>query len=257
MGTQWEYVGPEEGRDTGVFSEPIDFWFKEVERWRQKAIELSAENSALKAENERLTKLLADSQKQVRALTARIKDLAHRLFGRKTEKGVSSTGPSPEQTKSSDANSSPDEMERPFNGDSCSGDATRPEKTPRPRGQQRGAPGHGRHRHPELETDVITVDFPPEQKCCPFCGLPFDPFPGFEESERIDWQVVLRRKVFRRPRYRKTCQCPKLPAIVTPPPPANLIPKGMFTVNFIVKLVMLKFVSAIPMNRIRGFLRTE
>ena len=259
MEKQWEYLGPDANGDAGFFSEPIDSWSKEVERWRQKAIELSAENSSLKAENERLAQLLADSQKQIQALMAKVKDLAHRLFGRKTEKGVSATNPSPEERKSSDANSSPDEMQQPSHsdGNSSFGAGTGPEKSTRPRGQQRGAPGHGRHKHPELKTDVITVDFAPEEKCCPFCGLPFTEFPGCEESERIDWEVVLRRKVFRRPRYRKTCQCPKLPAIVTPPPPPNLIPKGMFTVNFIVKLLMLKFVLAIPMNRIRSFLRME
>lgn len=258
MNTQWEYLGPDPTEDSGIFSDPIDFWSKEAGRWRQKAIDLSAENFSLRAENERLVQLVADSQKQIEALKAKIKDLAHRLFGRKTEKGSPTANPPSDQKEPSDAEPSPDQVQQPSNGNSPSGDPSpATEKNPRPRGQQRGAPGHGRKKHPELEEEVITVDFPTDEKCCPHCGLPFGHFPGFEESTRIDWQVVLRRKVFRRPRYRKTCQCPNLPAIIAPPPPPNLIAKGMFTVDFIVKLLMLKFISAVPMNRIKDFLRME
>ncbi len=249
--------------DPEVFSEPIDFLVREADRWREKAIELSAENYSLRAENERQALLVADLQKQIQALTAKVKDLAHRLFGRKTEqdkKAPSAASASSEQEDSSAAKPSSEQTPlQHSSGNSPSGGPSPadPEKGPRPRGQQRGALGHGRNKHPELPEEVITIGFPPGQDCCPICGLPFGHFPGCEESTRIDWKVVLKRVVTRRLRYRKNCQCPQLPAIITPPPPPNLIPKGMFTVDFIVKLLMLKFISAVPMNRIVSLLRFE
>ena len=51
--------------------------------------------------------------------------------------------------------------------------------------------------------------------------------------------------------------CPGLPAIITAPPPPKLIKKGMFTVDFIVKLLVLKYLLSMPMNRIKGYLRME
>ena len=51
MDTQWEYVSPDLTEDPEVFSEPIDFLVREADRWREKAIELSAENYSLSAKD--------------------------------------------------------------------------------------------------------------------------------------------------------------------------------------------------------------
>ena len=67
----------------------------------------------------------------------------------------------------------------------------------------------------------------------------------------------LERRVTRRLCYRKTCQCPDTPGIITAPAPPKLIKKGLFTVDFIVKLLVLKYLLSMPMNRIRGYLRLE
>ena len=39
----------------------------------------------------------------------------------------------------------------------------------RKRGQQPGAPGHGRKRRGELDTEVIVHDVPAAHQCCPTC----------------------------------------------------------------------------------------
>lgn len=118
-------------------------------------------------------------------------------------------------------------------------------------------PGHGRRRHPELPTVEEIRDLAEGEKHCPICGMPYDSLPGIETSEQIDWQVKLERRVTHRLRYRKTCKCPEISGIITAPSPPKLIKKGMFTVDFIVKLLVLKYLLAIPINRIRGFLRME
>ncbi len=211
---------------------PLSSWMKQAEWWRVRAIHLSLENSTLRAENEKQALLIADLHGQVEALTAKLKDLAHRIFGRKTEKEPST------------------DQDRPDNETAVS-------ENSHCRGQKRGAPGHGRHRHPELPTREVVLDLSEQEKHCQICGLPFPRFPGIEESEQIDWKVTLERVVTRRPRYRKTCSCPGLPAIITAPPHPKLIKKGMFTVDFIVKLLVLKYLLAMPMNRIKSYLRME
>jgi transposase len=178
---------------------PLSSWMKQAEWWRVRAIHLSLENSTLRAENEKQALLIADLHGQVEALTAKLKDLAHRIFGRKTEKEPST----------------------------------------------------------ELPTREVVLDLSEQEKHCQICGLPFPRFPGMEESEQIDWRVTLERVVTRRPRYRKTCSCPGLPAIITAPLHPKLIKKGMFTVDFIVKLLVLKYLLAMPMNRIKSYLRME
>jgi transposase len=202
-----------------------------AEFWRGEVDRLTALNSELRAENERQAQMIADLQGQVEALTAKLKDMAHRVFGRKTEK------------ESSTAKDHP-------------GNETAAENS-HCRGQKRGAPGHGRHKHPELPTVETVMDLSENEKHCPRCGLPFDSLPIMETSEQIDWIVRLERKVTKRLCYRKTCKCPETPGIITAPQPPKLITKGMFTVGFIVKLLVLKYLLAMPMNRIRGYLDME
>jgi transposase len=219
---------------------PADFWMCRAELWKAEACRLAARNSELTAENGRQAQLIADLQGQLEALTAKVKDLAHRVFGRKTEKEASTAKDQPEQ-------------EPPAAGGppgSSTGDAPC-------RGQRRGAPGHGRRKHPELPTTEEIRDLPGHEKYCPKCGLPYELLPITEPSEQIDWVVRLERRVTHRLCYRKTCQCPDTPGIITAPAPPKLVKKGMFTVGFIVKLLVLKYLLSMPTNRIRGYLRLE
>ncbi|MGO8715979.1 MAG: IS66 family transposase, partial [Smithella sp.] len=208
---------------------PTDSWKRQAEWWRARVVHLSALNLELRTENERQALLITDLHGQVEALTAKLKDMAHRVFGRKTEK-ESSTAREP--------------------GLEAVAENTHG-------GQRHGAPGHGRRRHLELTAVEETSDLPENEKYCPRCGLPFDSIPIMETSEQIDWIVRLERKVTKRLCYRKTCKCPETPGIITAPQPPKLIKKGMFTVGFIVKLLVLKYLLAMPMNRIRGYLDME
>ncbi len=224
------YNGPQATEELNLSVSPSGFWMRQAEFWRTEADRLTALNSELWAENERQAQLIADLQGQVEALTAKLNDLAHRVFGRKTEKESSA--------KDQPGNESATENTR------C-------------RGQRRGTSGHGRRKHPELPTVETTLDLPENKKHCPICGLPYDRLPVMETSEQIDWIVRLERKVSHRLCYRKTCKCIQTPGIITAPPPPKLIKKGMLTVDFIVRLLVLKYLLAMPMNRIRNFLSME
>jgi transposase len=94
-------------------------------------------------------------------------------------------------------------------------------------------------------------------QCCPRCGKPFEVFPGTEDSDEIDWNVRLTRRVHKRVRYRPACQCGVVPGIVAAPPPPKLIPKGMFTCGFWTRLLLDKFLFQRPLYRARSALALE
>jgi transposase len=103
----------------------------------------------------------------------KIRDLQKRLFGRKSERSSSA-----EKAPGVDA------------------------KSPRPRGQQSGAAGHGRARESHLPAQVETIEL--DCPHCPACGLGYADFPGTEDSEILEIDVKPYRRVIRRRRYRRT-----------------------------------------------------
>ena len=148
---------------------------------------------------------------------AKIRDLQQRVFGRKSE-------------RSKGANES---------RSSVSG---------RPRGHQRGTPGHGRKMQPHLpaRVEVVGLDNP----TCPQCGLGLSEFPGTEDSEVVEVEVKAYRRVIRRRRYRPTCNCGCLPGIVTAPAPARLIGRGKFGVSVWISVLLDKFLYGRPSHRL-------
>jgi transposase len=82
-------------------------------------------------------------------------------------------------------------------------------------------------------------------------------FPGTEDSEQIEWEVVFYRRIHKRSRYVPTCDCQVVPGIVTAPGPPKLIPKGLFAISFWVRLLMEKFLFQRPLHRVRQVLALE
>ncbi len=194
--------------------------------WQRAAIQW--EERALKAEEE-----LQSARGQIEALKGKVLQLQQMVFGRKSEK---QEGQHPEA--------------KPESGDAAeTGAAAEELGGKRSRGQQRGAPGHGRRKHTELPEEPVIHDLPPEQRHCPHCGKAFAPLSGDETSEEIDWEVIVRRRVHHRRRYHRTCQCPQTPAITVAPGPPKLIPKGIFAVNAVTDLLVQKFLLARPTNK--------
>ena len=149
----------------------------------------------------------------------KIRDLQRRLFGRKSERSSRAEKGGASDTKSA-----------------------------RPRGQQPGAPGHGRTIESHLPSEVETIELD-----CPHgpnCGLGYTDFPGTEDSELIEIDVKPYRRVIRRRRYRRSCQCPGAPGIVTAPTPPRLIPRGKYGVSIWVHLLLSKFSYGQPTHRL-------
>jgi transposase len=93
-------------------------------------------------------------------------------------------------------------------------------------------------------------DLPEDKQCCPTCQLPFEPLAGTRDSELVEVEVRAYRRKIRRKRYRRTCQCPGQPRIITAPGPAKLIPKGMLGVSVWVLLLVDKFLFQRPTYRL-------
>ena len=118
------------------------------------------------------------------------------------------------------------------------------------RGARQGHPGSGRKIPKNLPVEETRVEIPSETLVCPVCGQPGTEKPGIEAVSyqiTVKKQYLLRRIV--RVTYGPACNCGKLPNLITAPPPAQLIPKGKFSEEFWVDILVSKFMSHLPVNR--------
>jgi transposase len=106
-----------------------------------------------------------------------------------------------------------------------------------------------------LKTEEVLHDVPEHERCCPDCGAAYEPF-GEESSAQIDWQVRIVRVLHRRRKYARPCRC-KAKGVVVAPVPQKPIRKGLFTSQFLARLVFEKYVLARPLERIIIALRAE
>lgn len=126
--------------------------------------------------------------------------------------------------------------------------------TPRQRGQQPGAPGHGRRQHAHLPVQVEAHDVAPEQRRCPACGDAYHAH-GSEESEQLEIEVRAYRRVIRRHRYRRSCQCEEAPRLLSAPALARLIPNGILGISLWVTVLIDKYLLYRPTHRLLADLR--
>jgi transposase len=156
-------------------------------------------------------------------LEAKVKLRERQLFGRRSEKS---------------------------SGDSEQNETDLPGKVKRKRGQQRGAKGHGRRLHEKLEAVEEFTELAKDQQCCFRCRLPLEPISGTQDSELVEVEVRAYRRIIRRRRYQRTCNCAGLPQIITAPPVPKLIQKGSLGISFWVVILLGKFLFQRPLSRI-------
>jgi transposase len=124
----------------------------------------------------------------------------------------------------------------------------------RDRGQQPGNPGPKRRDYSHLPGREEFVELPPEQSVCPCCGLPLLPLSDTQDAEQIEIEVSAYRRVIRRRRYRRTCTCEGAITRTAPPPP-KLIPKGRYGISVWVEILLDKYFSYRPTERLLASLR--
>jgi transposase len=200
---------------------------QEVSRVRRENLELRQQVGYWKAQHARAVQRLRHGEAEVERLHGENRQLQNQLFGRKSEKSSSA-----DRTNSLDGE---EEESSP----------------PRPRGQQPDRPGPGRrdYRHLPVQEDIR--ELPAAQRICPQCGQALTPS-DTEDSEQIEIEVRAYRRRIRRRRYQRSCACTGCPRTVTTPPLPKLIPKGRLGVSVWVEILLDKFFSHRPTERLLG-----
>jgi transposase len=173
---------------------------------------------------EQLKEELDQSRGQTRALQAK-------LFGRKSEKSASSDR---------------------------SNDLFDPEEVPvaaKKRGAQPGRAGHDRRDYSHLPVHEEFVPLPAATLACPICGKPATLMSATEDSEVLEVDVRPHRRRIRRRRYRPSCDCHPARGTMTAPPPSKLIPKGNYGLSIWVHVLLDKYASYRPTERLLGQLQ--
>jgi transposase len=117
----------------------------------------------------------------------------------------------------------------------------------RPGGRRGPGARAGRRDYGDLpEADGGEWDFPEGGYVCPCCGAPFARN-GEEVSWRLEWLVQVVRRVVRRRRYRRRCDCGG-PATVVAPGPPRAIGKGLWTNRSLALLLVERYGAGRSLN---------
>jgi transposase len=122
------------------------------------------------------------------------------------------------------------------------------DKPKRKRGRQPGQPAPQRRDYSHLPPREQVIDLPEAEQFCPSCSQPLKAC-GSEDSEQLEIEIIVFRRVIRRRRGQRTCGCPG-PRTVTAPPAPKLIPKSLLGVSVWVEILLDKFACYRPTQRL-------
>ena len=103
--------------------------------------------------------------------------------------------------------------------------------TGRKRGQQRGAPGHGRTPRPKLQEKTERRNPPQDARICSCCGKPYVAN-GERSTSLIEIEVKAHIRRIVRPRWRRGCECASSPLEAIAQPVPRLFPGTLFGTSF-------------------------
>lgn len=200
---------------------------------RQQVRELRQQVGFWRAQHRRACDREAQLADEVQRLQGELRELKRRTFGRKSEAAATAKPPPP--TAHTPTTATPK----------------------RSRGQQPGAKGPPRRSYDHLHTVHETCDLPPDQRCCPTCQLPFEAIPGTLDGDILEIDVRAYRRRYHRRRYRRCCQCPGTPAMITASPPPKVIPKGTIGISLWTMILQHKFDFFQPLHRVQAELTSN
>lgn len=210
----------------------VDQLRAEVAQLRQEVTRLQRENLELRQQAGYWQQMHTRAAERVKVLEQRVqhleadnRQLRQQAFGRKTEKSAAGNEDWLAELEESSA-------------------------PPRRRGQKADQPGPQRRDYQHLPVRTEIVPLPPEKCCCPQCGQPYGEREETEDSEQIEIEVQAYRRVIKRKRYQPRCRCVGPWQIVTAPAPGKLIAKSRYGVSVWVEILLDKFVSQRPTERL-------
>jgi transposase len=195
----------------------------EVASLRRENLELRQQAGYWQSRHADAVRRIAALEQENERLRGENRKLQAELFGRRSEK----------QSASDRSNELDDPAEA---------------KPKRPRGRQPGQPAPQRRDYSHLPAREQFVDLPEAERICPECGLPLKAC-GTEDSEQLEIEIRVYRRVIRRRRGQRTCRCPGQRTFTAPPAP-KLIPKSLLGVSMWVEILLDKFASYRPTQRL-------
>lgn len=180
----------------------------------------------------RATQRLEKLNQEMELLRGEIRKLQADLFGRKSEK----------HSRKDRSNGLADPLETAA-------------KPLRKRGQQPDRPAPKRRDYAHLPQRLQKVELPPEQRHCPDCGKPLKLRSDTEDASPIESETIVYRRVWQRCRYETTCACAGRTRVVTAPLPPKVIRKGLYGTSLWVEILVDKFSSQQPVERLLEQLR--
>jgi transposase len=199
---------------------------QEVHALRRENAELRQQVGYWKSQHARAVHRAEQLEAEVEQLRGENRKLQDQLFGRKSE-----AAPSRDRKNH------------------LEGEEDQASSAPRKRGQRKDRPGPKRRDYSHLPVVEDHRVLPEGQRVCPECGAALSPSDS-EDSEQIEIEVNAYRRVIRRRRYQRTCACASCPRTITTPPAPKLIPKGLFGVSLWVEILLDKFFSHRPTERL-------
>ena len=207
--------------------------YREVLDLRQEVHQLRRENAELRQQagywkgmHARAVQRAERLEAEVEQLRGENRQLQDQLFGRKSEAA------------------SPQDRSNRLEGEEDPAPTTPPR-----RGQRRDRPGPTRRNYAHLPVVEELRELPEARRVCPQCGVALLPS-DTEDSEQIEIEVRAYRRRIRRRRYQRTCSCSHCPRTVTATPAPKLIPKGVLGVSVWVEILLDKFASYRPTERL-------
>ena len=176
----------------------------------------NAELRDLEAEKTALASRIETLQTQLEKLRATGKVLSRSMFGRKSER-----------------------QKKPGTG--------------RKRGQQCGAPGHGRTQRRNLTTRREKRNPPKDARVCPRCGKPYAAN-GERTTTVVEVEVEAYIREIVRPRWLRSCECASSPREVTAAPVARLFEGTPYGISVWVCVLYERFACFRPLHRVAAWL---
>ena len=124
--------------------------------------------------------------------------------------------------------------------------------TGRKRGQQRGAPGHGRTPRPGLREKKERRNPPKDARICSCCGKPYIAN-GERSTSLIEIEVKAHIRTIVRPRWRRGCECASSPLEVIAPPVPRLFPGTLYGTSFWARFLFEHCACLRPLSRVAAW----
>ena len=129
-------------------------------------------------------------------------------------------------------------------------------RSDRKRGQQPGAPSHGRTQRPALEEKAEHHNPPKSARLCSCCGKPYVAN-GENSSTVIEIEVKAHTRRIVRPRWRRGCDCASSPLEVSAPPVARLFPRTPYGTSVWACFLYERYACLRPLHRVSAWMSDQ